>query len=145
MATAAAPELEQLVFMLNKSLPTAEEMPYSVAEICFAAEKSSGFATVLGAQRLGFLWRGYPTNTDARVALLTKGTTLRGHIIQPWDKTPFIMREDGQEREIPSTKLVIGNVPLSYNKSDIVKVIEIWGSKCDLIYWTNGEGIVVAN
>ncbi|KAL8610599.1 hypothetical protein ACOMHN_006318 [Nucella lapillus] len=71
------------VFLLNKLLPAAHEVNYAVAEICAAAEKTSGFDSIEGAQRIGGLWRLYPKTVDARVALLTCSIVLRGISIQP--------------------------------------------------------------
>ncbi|KAL8618388.1 hypothetical protein ACOMHN_050156 [Nucella lapillus] len=81
----------QPVFLLNKLLPAAHEVNYSVAEICAAAEKTSGFDSIEGAQWIGGLWRLYPKTVDARVALLTRGIVLRGISVQPRDKNPFIV------------------------------------------------------
>ena len=38
-------------------LPAVKEKEYSVAEICAAAERTKGFESVEGAQRIGGLWR----------------------------------------------------------------------------------------
>ncbi|KAL8582706.1 hypothetical protein ACOMHN_058083 [Nucella lapillus] len=104
------------VFLLNKLLPTAHEMNYAVAEICAAAEKTSGFDTIVGAQRTGGLWRLYPKTVDARVALLTRGIVLRGITVQPRDKNPFIVRdEEGRERETAALKVFVTNISLSFN------------------------------
>ena len=51
----------------------------------------------------------YPKTMDARLTLLTSGIILKRHTIPPRDKNPFIVRMgNGEERETPSTKLLIG-------------------------------------
>ena len=66
----ACRRLVQLVFLLNKSLPAVEGKDYSVAEICAAAERTAGFETVEGAQRIVGLWRLYAKDNEARIKLL---------------------------------------------------------------------------
>ena len=93
--------------------------------LCTAAEETTGFGTVIGNQRTGSLCRIYCTNLNARIELLTKGMVLRGVHCQPNDKNPFVVcAENGQEREIPSTRLTIGNIPLSFSNEEILKSIE---------------------
>jgi len=118
MADTAVPP----VFFLNKTLPGVEEKNYSVVEMCSAAERVCGYETVVGAQRIGGLWRVYCANNDARIQLLTEGLIIRGHCIVPKDKNPFVV--EGGNEETPTTKLIIGNVPMSYNNEDILSVLE---------------------
>ena len=59
---APGPALVQPVFLLNKTLPAVEEKDYSVAEICAAAERTAGFETVEGTQRIG-VYGGYMPRT----------------------------------------------------------------------------------
>ena len=118
------------VYITASSLPAAEEKQYSVNELCSAAEKTAGFRSMEGAQRIGGLWRLYPTNIDARVAVLTKGIVLRGVCITPRDKNPFIVTDDrGNERETPATKLTIGNVPMSFSNMEIMNAVQSLGVK----------------
>eukprot|EP00745_Piridium_sociabile_P027240 TRINITY_DN4391_c0_g1_i6.p2 TRINITY_DN4391_c0_g1~~TRINITY_DN4391_c0_g1_i6.p2 ORF type:complete len:304 (-),score=34.77 TRINITY_DN4391_c0_g1_i6:4066-4977(-) len=122
---AEAPAVVEPVFILNKLLPMAAENSFSVAEICSAAEKTSGHGTVEGAQRLGGLWRIYPTTIDARVGILSRGIVLRGHSVQPRDRNPFLIRDNnGTEREVAAVKVIVGNVPMSYKNTDIAKAME---------------------
>ena len=90
---APAPALVQPVFLLNKSLPAVEEKDNSVAEICAAAERTAGFETVEGAQRIGGLWRLNAKDSEARIKLLVSGIILRGHYVQPREKNPFLVRD----------------------------------------------------
>ena len=122
---AAAPETVPPDFLLGKTLPAAEEKEFTVTELCTAAEETTGFGTVIGNQRTGSLWRIYCTMLNARIELLRKGMVLRGVHCQPKDKNPLVMREEnGQEREIPSTRLTIGNIPLSFSTEEILKSME---------------------
>ena len=123
----------QPVFLIHKSLPAVEEKEYSVADICLAAERTAGFESVEGAQRIGGQWRVYPKNMEARFTLLIGDIVLKHHTVQPKDKKKqknFIARnEDGDERETPSSKLVIGNIPMSFNNDKIVNGMEKMGVK----------------
>ena len=120
---AAAPEHMPPVFLMCSTLLAAEEKDYTVAEICSAAERVTGFNRIIGGQRIGNLWRVYPRDIDARVALLTRGVTLRGVQVTPKDKNPFIVVDNKGEREIPATRLTIGNLPLSFSNEEISKYI----------------------
>ncbi len=125
---APAPALVQPVFLLNKSLPAVEEKDYSVAEICAAAERTAGFETVEGAQRIGGLWRLYAKDNEARIKLLVSGIILRGHYVQPREKNPFLVRDaNGEDREIATTKLFVGNIPMSFSNEDISTAVKKLG------------------
>ena len=117
------------VFIHQRSLPDEEDKPFTVYEICGSAERTSGFNTMLGAQKLGVLWRLYPKSEDARTKLLIDGLELRGHTIQCLDKNPFIVRTGNGDSEVKTTKLTIGNVPISFNNEDILQTIEKLGCK----------------
>ena len=129
MAAAAPPHVHP-VFLLNRELPGTDEKDYSVFELCTAAEKTAGFETMEGAQRIGSLWRLYPKSIDARIALLTTGMYLRGHTVTPKDKNPFVVKDNsGQEREVQPTRVVVGNVPISVSNEDILMTIQQLGIK----------------
>ena len=108
------------VFVPCRNLPDNGDTdnPYTVREICAAAEKTSGYNTIIGAQRIGGLWRIYPRTMDSRVTLLLKAIELRHHTMNLFDKNPFIVRTPQGEREAPTTKLIIGNLPISYSNED---------------------------
>ena len=74
------------MFLIHKSIPAVEEKEYSVADICSAAERTPGFESVEGAQRIGGLWRVYPKHTEARFTVRTGDIVLRHHTVQPRDK-----------------------------------------------------------
>ena len=57
--------------------------------------------------------------------LLTNGMVLRGVLCQPRDKNSFVVcEENGQEKEIPSTRLAVGNIPISFSNEEILRFIE---------------------
>lgn len=105
------------VFLAMRDLPTADSTPYTTREICASAERIGGFGSVIGAQRMGSLWRVYPKDRDTRVKLLLEGFTLRGLLITPYDKNPFIVAHS-KDQPI-ATKVLIGGVPLSYSDREI--------------------------
>ena len=112
------------VYVRNNSLPAFEQKEFSTSEICLAAEKISGFGSVIGAQRIYGLWRIYPNTTEARQKILVQGLVLRG--VRVRDKNPFIISSSLTEgrMEIPTTKLIINNVPISFSDQELLKVIE---------------------
>ena len=132
MASNAASAVEDRgvppVFVPCRNLPDGgdTDKPYTVHEICAAAEKTSGYNTIIGAQRIGGLWRLYPKTMDSRTTLLLKALEIRHHTVTLFDKNPFIVRTLQGEREAPTTKLIIGNLPISYSNEDIErKLVQI--------------------
>ena len=116
------------VFVPCRNLPDCgdRDKPYSVHEICAAAEKTSGYNTIIGAQRIGGLWRIYPRTMDSRTTLLLKGLEIRHHTVNLFDRNPFIVLTTQGEREAPTTKLIIGNLPISYSSDEIErKLVQI--------------------
>jgi len=133
MSTAGASAVVHVepVFVVNSKLPGYEQLPYSTHEICAAAERVCGFESMIGAQRIGGLWRVYPTKREFRDKILVQGITLRGVLVTVRNENPFIVRRpDGSAVEQPSTRVVIGNVPLSYSDEEILKAIKALG--CEL-------------
>eukprot|EP00745_Piridium_sociabile_P012589 TRINITY_DN19220_c0_g1_i3.p2 TRINITY_DN19220_c0_g1~~TRINITY_DN19220_c0_g1_i3.p2 ORF type:complete len:120 (-),score=19.90 TRINITY_DN19220_c0_g1_i3:927-1286(-) len=107
------------VFLPLRNLPPENENHYTVREICTAAEKSSGYNSIIGAQRIGGLWRIYSKSVDYRNTLLLSGIEVRNHSINLFDKNPFIVRTAQGEEEVKTTKLIVGNLPLSYSNEEI--------------------------
>ncbi|KAL8609418.1 hypothetical protein ACOMHN_006605 [Nucella lapillus] len=107
-----------------------EKTIFTTAEICAAAEKVCGHNNIDGAQRIGSLWRIYPCSREGRNKLLVQGFILRGVHLNVKSQNPFVVRNvtDGvtDEREVqtPATKLVIGNVPLSFSDDDLLKTVK---------------------
>ena len=105
------------VFILSRSLPPDNDEPYTVHELVLLQNKTSGFNSVLGAQRMGGVWRLHPKSEDSRTKLLLEGIVVRRHSETTHDKNPFIVQaSDG--KEIPTAKLIIGNIPLSYSNDE---------------------------
>lgn len=113
------------LFVMNKRLPAFEKKEFSTTEICRSVEKMCGYKTAEGAQRIGGLWRLYLANNEAREKLLIEGMALRGVQISVNDKNPFLVRNiDGVFREVPTTRLIISNVPLSFSDEEIMSAIK---------------------
>ena len=114
----------QPVFVKNTSLPAFDQKEYSTAELCSAAEASTAFNSIIGAQRIGGLWRIYPHNETTRQKLLIGGFVVRKVKITVCDKNPFIITSPNGERiEKATTRVVIGNVPISFSDDEIAKTI----------------------
>ena len=104
------------VFLKVSDLPDGRK-EYTVCELCRACELINGPQSMEGAQRIGGLWRLYPKTTDTRNKLLVSGIDLRGVHLSLLDINPYILGVDGAE--VQSTRLLISDVPLSFNGKDI--------------------------
>ena len=69
-----------------------------------------------GAQIISGLWRIYPLSIAARRQLIIEGISFRGQSVTVLDTNPLLAHSDG-----PTTKLIIGNVPISVANSEIEK------------------------
>ena len=122
--------LTKPVFVKARDLPEEEDNRYTVSEICRACEDVAGYKSMDGAQRIGGLWRLYPANREARVQLLLEGISLRRVHVTLLDTNPFlIMGNNGQE--IPTTRVTVSDIPLSYNNADIEAALKKHG--CQLV------------
>ena len=116
------------VSVLSRSLPPDNDKPYTVHELVLLQNKTSGFTSVLGAQRMGGVWRLHPKSEDSRTKLLLEGIVVRRHSETTHDKNPFIVQaSDG--KEIPAAKLITGNIPLSYSNDEIEGTLVNLGCK----------------
>ena len=122
------------VFIHNDALPQ-NGTPFTTREICNACEKKTGFRSMIGAQRIGALWRLYPDNNDVRARLLIEGITLRGVTVTLRDKNPMAVNRSRMSAqagysydEIPTTRVVVGNVPLSFSDTDILETLKQLGA-----------------
>ena len=111
------------VFLVNSDLPSFEERAYSTLEICRAAEVLTGPNTIDGAQPKNMLWRIYPLTQQARCDMLASGFSLRGFHVRPYDKNPLIVQHSEGEREAPTTRVLVGGVPFSFNNEAILDTI----------------------
>ena len=116
------------VFVPTRKLPPEHEKQYTTREICGACEHRAGFGAVIGAQRMGALWRIYPKDNECRMKLLLSGIGLRGALVSLNDKNPFLIRADSGE-EVLTTKCVISNIPISYSNQEIEEMIVNLGGK----------------
>ncbi|KAL8592032.1 hypothetical protein ACOMHN_060525 [Nucella lapillus] len=113
------------VFIVNNQLPAFDHKSFTTSEIYSAVEKTSGFESVKGAQRIGSLWRIYTRTSEARQKVLLQGFAIRGVRVEVKDKNYFLVSSPvGQEKEVPATKLTISNVPLSFSDDDILHTIK---------------------
>ena len=51
--------------------------------------------------------------------LLLKGIEVRNLTVNPFDKNPYIVKTPDGEKEVQTTKLIIGNLPISYSNDEI--------------------------
>ena len=56
---------------------------------------------------------------EARIKLITQGVTIRGQSVSVLGQNPFVSSGDQ-----PTTKLIIGNLPISIANQEIVKALE---------------------
>ena len=98
-------------------------------EICKSVEEITGYNTMYAAQRCGGLWRLYPSTEEARMTLLAQGLSLRNVTVTLYDKNPFILEDISDMEEQQTTRLVIGQIPLSYSSEDIEKAVKATGVK----------------
>lgn len=132
-STSSRAEPVEPVFFLNSEVPQHDNNWLTTYEICTAvsevvdepkppedAEKS----VIDGAQKIGNLWRIYLLDSEARVTLLSNGITLRGQQVTLRNRNPFTIA--GFEN-VPTTRLFIRNIPLSFDNEEIAKVLKAKG------------------
>ena len=101
------------VYLLSKDLQVYPRVDNH--ELCIAISKviGRGGGGLLGAQRIGALWRIYTQTLQARATILANGLVMRGRTVQVQGHNPFMIRwSDGEE--IPGTKLIISEIPISF-------------------------------
>ena len=106
------------VFIPYRNLPynTENGIQYTVRELC---ARISGCNSIIGAQKIVGLWRIYPKSADNRAMLLLKGMEVRNLTVNPFDKNPYTVKTSDGEKEVQTTKLIIGNLPISYSNDEI--------------------------
>ena len=120
-------------------------------------KKTTGFNSIIGAQKISGLWRIYPRDKGGRQKLLIQGMTVRGVQVTVKDKNPYLVRSlDGKEEETPATKVIVGNVPISFSDQEILKSVQELGctlrsklilqrardEKGKLTHWLTGRRII---
>ena len=118
-----AERLPPPVFLLMRDLPRHNGEWYTTRELCGAAERVAGFESMYGAQKYHGTWRLYPNHAEARQALLFQGIEVRGVTVQPYDTNPTHYKDKNNVR-IPTTRLTVGNIPLSHNNDDILEKLK---------------------
>ena len=104
--------------------------PTSTFDICRACENISGKGSMRGAQLMGEKWRCYPMQDVAKAKLLANGTIdLQGQSVKLYSQNPFGMLNKNGE-EIPSTKLSIDGIPISYDDNAINRALVEIGINC---------------
>ena len=117
------------VFVRETEIPDGDSYP-KILDICRAVERSVGLNSVAGAQRLGGLWRIYPTTTTARNNILIQGFSFRNVTLKVCDTNPNILHDSTTGREVPTTKVFIDQVPLSVADCEIENALKKIG--CEL-------------
>ena len=113
--------VEPVFVKINNLPPSCDDI--TIPELCISCEEVSGHKTMEGAQRIGGLWRLYPNTTEARSKLLVSGLKLNGIAVPLYNRNPFLMR-DSEDTEIPSTRVTISKIPLSYSNLEIEQALE---------------------
>ena len=125
----------QPVFVLNSQLPGFDNKAFTTAEICSSAEKVCGYNSIDGAQRIGGLWRIYPRENSSRQKMLLNGIVLRGVAVTVKGRNPYLIRDinnpdqigDRESFQPPTTKLIIGNIPLSFSDDELLQAVKEQG------------------
>ncbi len=112
------------VFLLNRDCP--EEV--HITELCEAAKKITGFDTIACCQLIGAVWRLHGKTMEIRAKLVSQKLLLRGKSIPIYSQNPLSFR-DSNGKEIPATRLTIGNVPVSIASVDLEGYITRAGAK----------------
>ena len=103
-------------FILSRDL--SEDPRVDNYELCVAIAKVVGREGLLGAQRIGALWRIYLNTSQARANLLGQGLTVRGITVAVASQNPFlVIGPDGIL--IPGTRLPVSDIPLSIANTTI--------------------------
>ena len=104
------------VFVLRSSFLSDSRRSDEGLDLCRACEALTGVGSIDGTQIISGLWRIYSLSVAARRQLIIEGISFRGQAVTVLDANPFLTHSDG-----PTTKLIIGNVPISVANSEIEK------------------------
>ena len=88
--------------------------PIDGLQLCIAGERVSGRGTIIGAQKMGKIFRIYPKTNSAREALIIHGIEYNSTHLTVLTNNPFI--DTGRT----SVRAIIGNVPLSVSNTEIL-------------------------
>ena len=104
------------VFVLRSSFLSDLRRSDEGLDLCRACEALTDVGSIDGAQLISGLWRIYPLSAAARLQLISKGISFRGQAVTVLDTNLFLTHSDG-----PTTKFIIGNIPISVANSEIEK------------------------
>ena len=91
----------------------SDSNPIDGLKLCIAGERVSGKGTIIGAQKMGRIFRIYPKTSSAREALIIHGIEYNSTHLTVLTNNPFI--DTGRT----SVRVIIGNVPLSVSNTEI--------------------------
>ena len=91
----------------------SDSNPIDGLQLCIACERVSGKGTIVGAQKMGKIFRIYPKTSSAREALIIHGIEYNSTHLSVLTNNPFI--DSGRT----SVRAIIGNVPLSVSNTEI--------------------------
>ena len=104
-------------------------------QICDVVTRVIGKGKLDGVQRIGNLWRIYPTEKAARIELfMTKTLQVEGKAVTLYDQNPYAVGlgyTDMTAQQTPQQKdkLTIKNIPLSVSNSEIESLLKGQGVK----------------
>ena len=91
----------------------SDSNPIDGLKLCIAGERVSGKGTIVGAQKMGKIFRIYPKTNTAREALIIHGIEYNSTHLPVLTNNPFV--DTGKT----SVRAIIGNVPLSVSNTEI--------------------------
>ena len=116
----ASPRSLPPLFLKSSTLSATPNSPINGLDLCYALEKASGKGTVDGVQRIGGLFRIYLKTEKAREDLLISGFNFNNCNVSLLGLNPFSAAAD---QATPTTKIIIGGIPLSVAESEIEKAL----------------------
>ena len=108
------------LFLKSSTLAAPPNSLINGLDVCYALERASGKGTVDGVQRIGGLFRIYLKTEKAREDLLISGFNFNGCNVSLLGFNPFSAAAD---QDTPTTKIIIGGIPLSVAESEIEKAL----------------------
>ena len=113
---AQAKEAPKRIFSLYIKAELVKE-DCNVVDLCEACERVTGHGSIDGATLVNCLWRVLPFNEVTRAKLLINGIKMYGKQLMFEGKNPFL--HPSGEGETQTTKLIIKNLPFSYDQSAV--------------------------
>ena len=121
--TGIVPPIQPLFFRSRDLLAPSGSAYASIAEICTAAERTTGPKGVFGCQKISGIYHLYPSTVAARTRLAGEGFPFRGQLIKPsthnFDRTFFHLGAP-----VEAVRLTISNLPLSVDTGVVLSELE---------------------